>query len=476
VGDAAKGLSAIVLAAGEGKRLRSQRPKVLHEAAGLPLLVHVVRALEPLGADPLMVVASTPTESFSAALERAQSPGSTQVVEQDPPSGTGDAVRVALESWGGPEGDVFVVAGDTPLIRTETLRALLEKHHSSNATVTVLTAVVEDPTGYGRIVRSGDEVERIVEDVDADDSERGINEVNASTYVFDAVRLSEVIGKLDRENRQGEYYLTDVISLCRSQGDVVAAHRTEASEVQGVNTRSQLARVSRLLYDRTLERLMDEGVTIVDPASTFIDASVRIEQDAVIHPFCFLHGNTVVRGGAEVGPQVQVFDSEIGPEAQVSFAVVKGSVIGPQASVGPFASLRPGTRLGKGARVGTFVESKNTVIGEDSKANHLAYLGDAEIGRGVNIGAGTITCNWDGQEKHKTVIEDDAYISSDTMLVAPTRIGKRAATGAGAVVKGDVPDDALAVGMPARIIEGRGDKLGRKESREEGPTDDPGET
>jgi bifunctional UDP-N-acetylglucosamine pyrophosphorylase/glucosamine-1-phosphate N-acetyltransferase len=468
VGDVERGLSAIVLAAGEGKRLRSQRPKVLHEAAGLPLLVHVVRALEPLGVDPLFVVASKPTEAFSSALEATtQSPASTRIVEQAPPAGTGDAVRVALENWGSPAGNVFVVAGDTPLIRTETLRALLEKHRSLKATVTVLTATVDDPTGYGRIVRSGDEVDRIVEDVDADDSERVINEVNASTYVFDAVRLSEIIGKLDRENRQGEYYLTDVISLCRSQGDVVVAHRTGAAEVQGVNTRSHLAKVSRLLYDRTLERLLDEGVTIVDPASTFIDPSVRIEQEAVIHPFCFLHGNTVVRAGAEVGPQVRIFDSEIGPDAQVSFAVINGSVIGPEASVGPFASLRPGTRLDKGARVGSFVETKNTTIGEESKANHLAYLGDAEIGRGVNIGAGTITCNWDGQEKHKTVIEDDAYISSDTMLVAPTRIGKRAATGAGAVVKGDVPDDALAVGMPARIIEGRGDKLGRKESNRE---------
>jgi bifunctional UDP-N-acetylglucosamine pyrophosphorylase / glucosamine-1-phosphate N-acetyltransferase len=475
VGDASKGLSAIVLAAGEGKRLRSQRPKVLHEAAGLPLLAHVVRAVDLLGPDSVLIVASSPTEPFAAALEASGVPVTARLVEQDPPAGTGDAVRVALESWERPTGDVFVVAGDTPLIRAETLRAMLELHHSLKASATVLTATVADPAGYGRIVRSGDQVERIVEDVDADDSESAISEVNASIYVFDAVRLSEVIGKLDRENRQGEYYLTDVISLCRSQGDVVAAHRTDASEVQGVNTRAQLARVSRLLYDRTLDRLLDEGVTIVDPASTFIDASVEIEQDAVVHPFTFLHGSTVVRAGAEVGPQVRVFDSEIGPAAKVSFAVVKGSVIGPEASVGPFASLRPGTRLDRGARIGTFVETKNAVIGEDSKANHLAYLGDAEIGRGVNIGAGTITCNWDGREKHQTVIEDDAYISSDTMLVAPTRIGKRAATGAGAVVRGDVPDDALAVGVPARIIEGGGNKLGRKSSAEAGKSEDPGE-
>jgi bifunctional UDP-N-acetylglucosamine pyrophosphorylase/glucosamine-1-phosphate N-acetyltransferase len=210
---------------------------------------------------------------------------------------------------------------------------------------------------------------------------------------------------------------------------------------------------------------MEQGVTIFDPSVTYIDVTVEIGSDAVIHPMTFLEGKTSIAERAEVGPQARVIDSTIGPEANVSFAVIRGSTIGPQASVGPFASLRPGTTVGKGSRVGTFVETKQTVIGDSSKANHLAYLGDAEIGTGVNIGAGTITCNWDGQEKHKTVIEDDAYIGSDTMLVAPTHIGKRAATGAGAVVRGDVPDDALAVGVPARVIEGKGDKLGHKQGK-----------
>jgi bifunctional UDP-N-acetylglucosamine pyrophosphorylase/glucosamine-1-phosphate N-acetyltransferase len=219
---------------------------------------------------------------------------------------------------------------------------------------------------------------------------------------------------------------------------------------------------------------MEEGVTIVDPSTTYIDETVEIERDATILPFTFLEGTTRVATGAEVGPQARIIDSEIGPGAVVTYAVVRESIVGPEASVGPFASLRPGTKLGRGARLGTFVESKNAELGEDSKANHLAYLGDAEIGRGVNVGAGTITTNWDGEKKHKTVIDDDAYIGSDTMLVAPVHVGKRAATGAGAVVRGDVPDDALAVGVPARIIEGQGNKMGRVE-RAAGGTDEAGE-
>jgi bifunctional UDP-N-acetylglucosamine pyrophosphorylase/glucosamine-1-phosphate N-acetyltransferase len=327
---------------------------------------------------------------------------------------------------------------------------------------------MSDPTGYGRLIRnSSDEVERIVEDRDASYEERTIDEINASVYIFDIARLVQVLDKVDKENAQGEYYLTDSIGLLHSKGDKVVAYRTHPQEVLGVNSRAQLARVSEMLRRRASERWMDEGVTIVDPTTTYIDSSVSIGLDAIIHPFTFLEGNTIIGERTEVGPHVRILDSEIGDEAQVSFAVIRGAVVGPRATVGPFASLRPGTRLGRGARVGTFVETKEAVIGEGSKAPHLSYIGDAEIGRGVNVGAGTITCNWDGQEHHKTVIEDDAYIGSDTMLVAPTHVGKRAATGAGSVVRGDVPDDSLAVGMPARVIEGKGDKMGRRVADEE---------
>jgi len=244
----------------------------------------------------------------------------------------------------------------------------------------------------------------------------------------------------------------------------------DETELTGVNSRAQLAQAGALLYRRTAEHWLDEGVTIVDPAVTYIDSTVTIEPDAIVHPFSFLEGDTTIAAGAEVGPQVRIVDSKVGPEAKVSFSVVRSSDLGPGTSVGPFASLRPGTRLGPGAELGTFVETKNTVLGANSDAHHLAYLGDAEIGEGVNIGAGTITCNWDGQNKNKSVIDDDAYVGSDTMLVAPVHIGKRAATGAGSVVRGDVPDDALAVGVPARVIEGKGNKMKRpKEADKEPP-------
>jgi bifunctional UDP-N-acetylglucosamine pyrophosphorylase / glucosamine-1-phosphate N-acetyltransferase len=358
-----------------------------------------------------------------------------------------------------------VTAGDAPLLRADTFQGMLDAHLSREVGATVLTAAVDDPYGYGRIVRdSASNVEAIVEEHDATEFQRSIREINTSTYVFNGPRLAKVLDMIEPSNRQGEYYLTDVIALMRKRGQVVSAYRAPAEEVLGVNSRSQLARVGAVLRARACERWMSEGVTIVDPDTTYIDASVVLEQDAVIEPFTFIEGNTVVGKGARLGPQTRIVDSDIGDGATVTFAVVRGSSIGPEATVGPFASLRAGTVLERGAKVGTFVETKQTTIGEGSKAPHLSYLGDARVGKGVNIGAGTITCNWDGRDKHETVIEDDAYISSDTMLVAPTRVGRRAATGAGAVVKGDVPDDALAVGMPARILPGKGDRMRRRNS------------
>ena len=447
--------SAVVLAAGEGKRLKSDLPKVLHRVAGRSLLEHVLAALGELTLARRVVVASPRRDEIAAALNDDD----LTYVVQDPPRGTGDAVRVALDALPA-EGVVLVVPGDTPMIESATLARLLTLRESTDAAVALVTAHVHDARGYGRVVRgTGDDVERIVEDRDATETERQIDEINGSIYAFDIGPLREVISSLGTDNDQGELYLTDAIALLRAKGHKVVALRTRGDEVAGVNSRGQLAQAAALLRARAAERWMEDGVTVIDPASTFIDPSVRIGRDAVIHPFTFLEGSTSIGAGAEVGPQTRIVDSSIGERAVVTFAVVKGSEVGPEASVGPYASLRPGTRLGKGSRLGTFVETKNSSLGDDSKANHLSYLGDAEIGTGVNIGAGTITCNWDGKEKHKTIIEDDAYISSDTMLVAPLRIGKGGATGAGAVVRDDVPDGALAVGVPARIIEGGGDRM-----------------
>lgn len=459
--------AAVVLAAGDGKRLRSTLPKVLHRVAGRSLLGHVVAALEPLGLDRVVAVVSPKIEELLKGGDDELEFGKVGFENvgfaiQDPPRGTGDAVRVALEELGG-GGTVLVVPGDAPLLRTETLDALFELHRSSGASATLLTADVDDPTGYGRVVRGiGSAVERIVEHKDATEDELALHEMNAGVYIFDGDVLASMLPKLDDANAQGEFYVTDVIGLLRAEELGVVALKSGSIETSGVNDRAQLSSVGRYLRERACDGLMAGGVTIVDPQTTYIDPTVIIEPDATILPFTFLEGSTIVRSGAEVGPQTRIVDSEIGSGATVTFSVVRRSKIGSSASVGPYASLRPGTTLGEGAHVGTFVETKKTTIGRGSKAPHLSYLGDAEIGEDVNVGAGTITCNWDGVEKHRTVIEDDAYISSDTMLVAPVRIGKGAATGAGSVVRDDVPDGALAVGVPARIIEGKGNRKKRK--------------
>ena len=457
--------TAVVLAAGEGKRLKSPLPKVLHRAAGRPLVGHVLAALAPLELDQLIVVTSRRPE----LAEEVAGTGATFAV-QDPPRGTGDALKVALAVTEARDGHVLVVPGDTPLITSSTLEALWAEHLDSAAAATMLTAKVGDPSGYGRVIRDDDgNVTRIIEHRDASPEELAVDEINGGFYIFELHGLEELLTKIDTENSQGEYYLTDAIALLQSSDRGVRAVLVDEDELTGVNSRAQLAQAGALLYRRAAQHWLDEGVTIVDPTVTYIDSTVTIEPDATIYPFTFLEGDTAIAAGAEVGPQVRIVDSKVGPDSKVSFSVVRSSELGPGTSVGPFASLRPGTRLGEGAELGTFVETKNTVLGANSDAHHLAYLGDAEIGEGVNIGAGTITCNWDGQNKNKSVIDDDAYIGSDTMLVAPVHIGKRAATGAGSVVRGDVPDDALAVGVPARVIEGKGNKMKRSKEADKEP-------
>lgn len=450
-------ISVVVLAAGEGKRLRSKLPKVLHRAAGKPLLVHALSAAQGLDPAELIVVASKRRDEIAAAVsEFGLSP---TFVVQDPPRGTGDAVKVALDEV--PDGAIVVVTnGDLPLLSTASLAGLLEAKRKGNAIASMLTTEATATSDFGRVIRSADgTVERIVEVRDATPEELEITEVNVGVYAFDVEPLRWSIEALKPDNSQGEYYLTDVIGSLRAEGAVIAAHSIGWGETLGVNDRSQLADVTRGLYQRKIEELLSNGVTITDPATTYVDDQVVVESDVTLLPGTFLEGSTHVSSGAEVGPNTRVVDSRIGAGAVVTYSVVRDSEVGEGASVGPFASLRPGTRLHARSKIGTFVETKNIELGENSKANHLAYLGDAVIGTGVNVGAGTITCNWDGKEKHQTIIEDDAYISSDTMLVAPVRVGKRAATGAGSVVRDDVPDDALAVGVPARIIEGRGDRL-----------------
>ncbi|MGI8940667.1 MAG: bifunctional UDP-N-acetylglucosamine diphosphorylase/glucosamine-1-phosphate N-acetyltransferase GlmU [Actinomycetota bacterium] len=456
-------LTVVVLAAGEGKRMKSSVQKVLHKAAGRSLLGHVLASVAPLRPARTIVVTSARKDEVGSSLE-AEGFRGFELVVQDPPRGTADATRVALEALDEVQGQILLVPGDAPLLNFHSLKALVLEHEARHAAASFMSARATDPTGYGRVIRDEDgRVLKIVEHREATEQERSVDEINTSVYVFDLERLRDALGKVDDANAQGEFYLTDVVELFHNEGDVVAAYRTKEAAVQGVNSRSQLARVTAELRRRECERLMEGGVTIIDPATTYVDATATVAQDVVIHPFSFIEGATVIQRGAEIGPQARLVDSEVEEGARVSYAVVIESSLGPDSSVGPFASLRPGTRLERGAKLGTFVESKKTVLGAGSKANHLSYLGDTEIGEGVNVGAGTITTNWDGENKHRTVIEDDAYIGSDTMLVAPVRVGRRAATGAGAVVRDDVPDDALAVGVPARIIEGKGNRMKKRD-------------
>ncbi|MGH2754459.1 MAG: bifunctional UDP-N-acetylglucosamine diphosphorylase/glucosamine-1-phosphate N-acetyltransferase GlmU [Actinomycetota bacterium] len=463
-----KRVAGVVLAAGEGKRLKSDLPKVLHLAAGKALVVHVFDALAGVDLAARVAVVSRSGDEIREVLG-SEGHANVEYAVQDPPRGTGDALRVALPHAGSGIDAVLVTNGDSPLLRTETVSSLIHAHLASSAGATMLTATAPGTTDGGRIVRGRDgNVERIVETRDATPDELLISEVNAGIYVFDVDGLAGLLDALTPDNSQGEYYLTDVISMLQERGRAIQAFPCPWEETLGVNDRVHLAEVAAILRRRTAEHWMHEGATIVDPASTFIDSTVTIDRDAVIMPFTFLEGATSIGEGAEVGPQTRLIDTKVAAGASVTFSVARGSVIGPESSVGPYASLRPGTTLERRSKIGTFVETKNTTIGDDSKANHLSYLGDAVIGRGVNVGAGTITCNWDGKEKHQTVIDDEAYISSDTMLVAPVRIGKRAATGAGSVVRDDVPDDSLAVGVPARIIPGRGDRMGKHPEGEQG--------
>ena len=437
----------VVLAAGEGTRMRSARtPKVLHELLGRTMLGHVVAADQGLEPDHLVVVVGHAREQVEQHL--AEIAPDVVAVVQEPQLGTGHAVQVALGALPDLAGTVVVVLGDAPLLTTATLRDLLEVHRRTGAATTVLSAVVDDATGYGRVVRDvAGAVVSIVEHRDADDTVRAISEINSGVFAFDSARLREALAQLTTDNVQGELYLTDVVGLHRSAGHVVSAHVAAAAhEVMGVNDRVQLSQARRLLNDRVVAEHQRAGVTVLDPQTTWIDVQVRIEADATLHPGCQLHGSTTVAAGAVVGPDTTLVDTEVGPDATVLRAHCVGAVIGEAAAVGPYTYLRPGTRLGRASKAGGFVEIKASTLGEGSKVPHLSYVGDAVIGARSNIGAATVVVNYDGRDKHRTTVGDDVRIGSDTMLVAPVSVGDGAYTAAGSVITEDVPAGALGVG------------------------------
>jgi bifunctional UDP-N-acetylglucosamine pyrophosphorylase/glucosamine-1-phosphate N-acetyltransferase len=446
----------IVLAAGQGTRMKSALAKVLHAMCGRSMLGHVLAAAGPLAPQRTFVVVGQARDQVVGHLSEI-APDAVPV-EQLEQHGTGHAVRMALDA--APdlvEGTVLVLPGDTPLLTAETLQRLVERHDTAAAAATLLSAEVPDPTGYGRVVRDPEgQVSAIVEERDADAATRQLHEVATSVFVFDVARLRAALARITTDNAQGEEYLTDVIGVLVADGAVVASlvagdHR----ETVGVNDRVQLAEARRLMRDRIVRHWMLEGATITDPQTTWMGVNVRLAPDCVIHQNTQLHGHTTVASFAVVGPDTTLTNCAVAEHASVQKSQCTGAEIGPHASVGPYSYLRPGTRLGRGAKAGGFVEMKNAVVGDDSKVPHLSYVGDAEIGERSNIGAATIFVNYDGADKHATVIGDDVRVGSDTMIVAPRTIGDGAYTAAGSVITDDVPPGAMGVARSRqRNVEG----------------------
>jgi bifunctional UDP-N-acetylglucosamine pyrophosphorylase/glucosamine-1-phosphate N-acetyltransferase len=454
------------MAAGAGTRMRSSLPKMLHPVCGRPMVAWPILAAREAGAGRVAAIVS-PGHDLSAGL-----PEGTETVVQPEPDGTGGAIRAALPLIEESE-TVLVLSGDHPLISDEDIAGLLDAHRSQGGAATMLTIELDDPGSYGRVVRNAaGEVERVVEAKaagDADADQLAIREINAGTYAFEAGPLAEALAGLSNDNAQGEYYLTDLFSALREAGHTVAAHPSDDIAVtMGVNNRAELAAVEALARRRILEAHMVAGVAVVDPASTWIDAGVEIAADARIEPGSSLRGATEVGAGSVVGPLTTLTDTKLGEGVSVPHSFLVECEVLDGCSVGPFAYLRPGTELRDGAKAGAFVEIKNSRVGAGTKVPHLAYVGDAEIGAGSNLGAGTITANYDGFRKHRTVIGDGVRIGVDTMLIAPVEVGDSAYTGAGAVVSEDVPDGALAVSQnDQRNIEGFAERKAAQSKEED---------
>ena len=438
-------VTAIVLAAGAGKRMRSKRAKVLHELGGRSMIAYSLTAVREVGVSRTIAVVGHDRDQVSAAITELDP--DVLLAVQDDQRGTGHAVQVALEALGSrPEGTVLITYGDVPLLTPQTLGELLEDHQAAGRTVTILSAELDDPTGYGRIVRDDTSaVTAIREDGDADDAEREIREVNSGILVVDGGFLADAIARLETDNAQGELYLTDIVGRAVSNGLPVGAHVLEdVWQTEGVNDRGQLARLGRELNRRLTQHWMREGVTIIDPDTTWIDSAVTLAPDVTLLPGTQLLGATVVGAGATIGPDTTLRNVEVGEDATIVRTQGSDVVIGAGATVGPFSYLRPGTELGEAGKIGAFVETKNAQIGAGAKVPHLSYIGDAEVGEGSNIGAGTIVANYDGVEKHRTTVGKQARTGSNNVFVAPVTIGDGAYTGGGTVVRKDVPPGALA--------------------------------
>ncbi|MCI3923272.1 bifunctional UDP-N-acetylglucosamine diphosphorylase/glucosamine-1-phosphate N-acetyltransferase GlmU [Paenibacillus sp. TRM 82003] len=437
-----KNVMGVVLAAGMGKRMKSKLHKVLHPVGGTPMVEHVLGALDGAGVGRKIVVIGHGADAVRAALGDR-----VEYALQAEQLGTGHAVRMAEPLIGTEEGWTVVCYGDTPLLTADSIQGMLELHASSGAACTMLTAMFDDPTGLGRIIRGADgTIERIVEEKDANEEERAVKEINVGAYCFDNKKLFAALAKVTNENAQGEYYLPDAVTLLKAAGEIVEGFVTkDASEAFGVNDRVALAEAERLMRARIARKHLVGGVTIIDPANTYIDASVTIGSDTVLYPGTVLRGSTAIGSDCIIGPNSDIVDSVVADGAEVKHSTLEKAVVGENTTVGPFANLRPGSRIGSDCKIGDFVEVKSSTIGDGSKVSHLAYVGDAKVGKDVNIGCGVITVNYDGYSKFETVIEDEAFVGSNVNLVAPIRIGKGAFVVAGSTVTQDVGDDDLAI-------------------------------
>ena len=451
---------AVVLAAGKGTRMKSQLPKVLHNVGGLPMVQHVLNVAKAAGASRLVTIVGFEGDKVVAALGNL-----SEYVEQKEQLGTGHALMQAKPVLDDFSGTILLLCGDTPLLTPQTLERLIGEHRQTSCDATVLTAILDDPAGYGRIIRNGvGNVTGIIEQKDASDTQKQIKEINTGMYCFEAKAVFGALDSLTCNNAQGEYYLTDVLAILAGQGKKVGALVVDDfEETLGINSRVQLAAAEQILRQRKRLKLMESGVTLIDPCSTFIDSEVEIGPDTIVYPFTWIEGKTVIGTNCQIGPSTRISDSFLGDNVTVHFSYAHECEMADGVTVGPYAHIRPQTKMDKGVKVGNFVEIKNTIVGSGSKVPHLSYVGDTDMGSGVNIGSGTITVNYDGKKKHRTIIEDDAFIGCNTNLVAPVTVGSGAYVAAGSTITKNVPPGSLGVGRARQSnIEGWADKLRSK--------------
>ena len=440
-----KDLSVVILAAGKGKRMRSETPKVLHKVCGHPIIYYILKQILGLGPKNIFVVAGHKKQLLKDYL--ASEFTSVSTIEQDKQLGTGHAVKMVRDGAGDFGRSMLVLSGDSPHITEDTLKSLINLRARENAAAVILTSITENPGGYGRVVKNEKgEVTRIVEEADANPSEKKINEVNSSSYCFDTKLLFENIGSIDTKNSQGEYYLTDIVETLIKKGHKVSTFIVDDhNEVKGINDRPQLAEAGKIIRKKINNRLMENGVTIVDPDSAYIEDTVQIGSDTVIEPACFLKGATIIGENCTIGPFSQLTDTVVGRGSIINSSVIIGAEIGAENNIGPNSYIRPDTKTGKKVKIGAFCEIKKSTVDNGSKVPHLSYVGDTEIGKDVNIGASSVTVNYNGFSKSRTIIEDGAFIGSDTMLIAPVRIGRGAIVAAGSVITRDVGENVMAI-------------------------------